>query len=84
MRRVYGGFHSGRPRGITGPAAMLRRTYRTVAASSGSGSVSRTTEWVFVDGTYRYPVSGSTAAPDQLAPPPTDGRMIVPRNIWGV
>ena len=34
--------------------------------------------------TYSRPVSGSNAAPPQLAPPPTVGRMRVPRRLCGV
>src|SRR4030095_1213227 len=37
-----------------------------------------------IDGTKRRPVTGSNAAPAQLAPPPTPGTSTRPRSLGGV
>ena len=37
-----------------------------------------------LEGINNRPVSGSKAAPDQLAPPPQPGRLIVPLKLGGV
>ena len=42
------------------------------------------TAYAFRDGTYIMPVAGSTAAPDQFAPPVVPGRTSVPSTDGGV
>jgi hypothetical protein len=52
--------------------------------SAASGFSSVTTAKPLRDGTYIMPVSGSTAAPDQFAPPTVPGRIMVPCRDGGV
>ena len=47
-------------------------------------ALSFTTIGPVLEGINNRLVSGSKAAPDQLAPPPQPGRLIVPLNVGGV
>lgn len=53
-------------------------------ASKAAAFLMRRIAGKVTDGTYSTPVSGSTAAPDQLAPPATPGSAIVPCSVGGV
>src|SRR2546425_3798599 len=76
VRREYGGLNNGKPRGPRRPPEGPRRKLKSDPA--GSGLTSCTIVGIVWDGTYSQPVSGSTAAPCQFAPPPAPGIKIVP------
>src|SRR5215510_1821886 len=51
---------------------------------AASGGLNLLTANALRDGMYIIPVAGSTAAPDQLAPPVVPGRTMVPSTEGGV
>src|SRR5262245_59739471 len=68
VMREYGGLNSGRPSGTCGLRPVVCM-YSRLLSSFGSGGLSLLTANALRDGIYIMPVAGSTAAPDQFAPP---------------
>src|SRR5215475_14289259 len=84
---AQGGETSGRPPGSTAVSPPRANTFEYstgTSASDPSFLANRFTPIWFAARTNRYPLSGSNAAPPQLAPPFCDGRWSVPLNEGGV
>ena len=75
--RPYGGLKSGSSRGPS--MGVIECSTRFMSERGCSDRVMPITDSLCTDGTYRIPVSGSTAAPPQSAPPTTPGICSVPR-----
>ena len=74
--RPYGGLKSGSSLGPSSRASVC--TTNRMSERGCSDGTMPMTDSLCTDGTYRMPVSGSTAEPPQSAPPTTPGICSVP------
>src|SRR6266508_260165 len=78
VMRPYGGLVSGRPWGPRTACRTRRCRANRAGESDCRGLLSGPAKGIVIDGTYRIPVSGSNASPEQLAPPLAAGLMMAP------